>query len=118
MRMYLYLGRRDRKGARVVMVLDGPETTPVRVTDLKSIQLPAAVSESIEQIVYENRMHWEPWIESAESYEALRQKLHKRGYRDLYPSCKPLYDGSSLLYPPAADMAKLPPRKTMVPKRP
>lgn len=117
MRMYLYLGRRDRKGARVVMVLDGPETTPVRVTDLKSIQLPTAVFDSVERIIYDNRMYWEPWIESAESYEELKKSLHKRGYRDLYPSCKPLYDGSSLLYPHAADMAKHPPKKTMVPRR-
>lgn len=115
--MYLYLGRRDRKGVRVVMVLDGPETTPVRVTDLKSIQLPKAVSESVEKIVYDNRMYWEPWIESAENYEKLRQALHKRGYSNLYPSCKPLYDGSSLLCPPRADMTNHQPRKTMVPKR-
>jgi hypothetical protein len=115
--MYLYLGRRDRKGARVVMVLDGPETHPVRITNLKSINLPDAVFNSVEKIVYDNRMYWEPWVESAESYEVLRQNLHKRGYSDLYPSCKPLYDGSSLLCPPVADMAKHPSKKTMVAKR-
>jgi hypothetical protein len=80
--MYLYLGRRDRKGARVVMVLDGPETHPVRITNLKSINLPDAVFNSVEKIVYDNRMYWEPWVESAESYEVLRQNLHKRGYSD------------------------------------
>jgi hypothetical protein len=99
------------------MVLDGPETTPVRVTDLKSIQLPAAVFESVEKILYDNRMYWEPWIESAENYEALRQTLQKRGYSNLYPSCKPMFDGSSLLYPQTADMTKHPPKKTMVPRR-
>ena len=117
MRMYLYLARRDRKGARVVMVLDGPQSYPVRVKDLKSLGLPDVVHQSIEKIIYDNRMYWEPWIESSKNYESLRQSLYKRGYSDLYASNKPIYDGSSLLNPHPVDMSLHPQRKTMVAKK-
>lgn len=116
MRCYLYIARRDRKGARVIMVLDAPQINPTRVTDLKSIQLPAIVQDSVEQIIDENRMYWEPWIESAENYEELKLSLDKRGYRNLYVSSKPLYDGSSILSPPIANMSKHPSRKKMLSK--
>lgn len=116
MRMYLYLARRDRKGARVVMVLDGEKTWPARVTDLKAIQLPDNIYASVEHIIHENRMYWEPWIESADSYEELKKSLIRRGYMDLYVSSKPLYDGSSLLYPPSADISSLPKQRTMITK--
>lgn len=116
MRLYLYLARRDRKGARVVMVLEGPHTNPTRVTDLKSLQLPPGVFESVDQIVHDNRMYWEPWVEAADSYEDLKVSLHRRGYRDLYVSSKPLYDGSSLLSPHEADLSKHTSKKTMVQK--
>lgn len=116
-RLYLYLARRDRKGARVVMVLNGPETNPVRVSDLKSLQLPPDVFDSVNNIIFENRMFWELWIESAANYEDLKKSLHQRGYRDLYVTSKPLYDGSSLIYPHTADMTRHPPKKTMVAKK-
>ena len=115
--MYLYLARRDKMGARVVTVLEGPECPPIRLTDLKSLQLPVAISESVERILYENRMYWEPWIESADSYQALRKKLQARGFQGLYPSCKPIFDGTSLLSPPKADMKKHPEKKTMVTRK-
>lgn len=114
MKMYLYLARRDRKGARVVMTLSGEKTWPARVTDLKAIQLPENITDAVSQIVYDNRMYWEPWIESAENYEELKKSLTRRGYSNLYASSKPLYDGSSLLYSPSADISSLPKQKTMI----
>jgi hypothetical protein len=116
MRLYLYLARRDKKGARVVTVLEGPETSPVRVTDLKSLRLPPGMDGPVEQIVHENRMYWEPWIEAADSYQDLRASLQRRGYSNLYVSSKPIYDGTTLLNPPDADMSAHPRQKTMVRK--
>jgi len=89
----------------------------VRVADLKSLQLPVAIHESVEQIIQDNRMYWEPWLESADSYEDLKTSLHRRGYRDLYVSSKPLYDGTNLFSPPEASLTGHPQRKTMVKKK-
>lgn len=115
--MYLYLARRDKMGARVVTVLDAPERPPTRLTDLKSLQLPAGMHDSIERIFHENRMYWEPWVESASDYAELRKKLQTRGFQRLYPSCKPMFDGTSLLLPPKVSMKKHPKKKTMVTKK-
>ena len=117
MRMYLYLGRRDKKGVQIVTVLDGPKVAPTRLTDLSALKLPAQMAESVEQIIYDNRMYWEPWIESADSYQDLRQALIKRGYRELAFNSRPVYEGTSLYSPPPADTSKVPPRKTMVGKK-
>ncbi len=117
MRLYLYLGRRDKKGVRVVTVLEGPHTHPVRVTDLKSLQLPSGIYEAVDQIVHDNRMYYEPWIEAADSYEDLKVSLTRRGYRDLYVSSKPLFDGTSLLSPPGVSMSGHPRPRTMVGKK-
>jgi len=59
-------------------------------------------------------MHWEPWLESAESYQELRKALIKRGFKNLYTSSKPIYDGTSLLNPPDVSLKQHPKQKTMV----
>ncbi len=117
MRMYLYLGRRDKKGVQIVTVLDGPKVSPTRLADLSVLNLPVQMAESVGQIIHDNRMYWEPWIESANSYMELRQALLKRGYRDLAISSRPIYEGTSLYSPPVADTSKVPPKKTMVAKK-
>ncbi len=99
------------------MVLDGPSRDPIRLADLKSLQLPESVHNSVEQIIHDNRMYWEPWIESASNYKELRQNLQKRGYSGLYPSSKPLFDGSSLMFPHKINASKHPQRKAMVKKK-
>jgi hypothetical protein len=116
-RCYLYLARRDKMGARVVTVLDGPQRPPIRLVDLESLKLPPTIHASVEKIIYDNRMYWEPWIESAEHYQELRKKLHARGFQGLYPSCKPLFDGTSFLLPPKADLKKHPKKKTMLTRK-
>jgi len=80
-KIYLYLARRDKKGLRLISVLDGPETQPVRLRDVKLLNLPRNMEGEVARIVHDNRMYWEPWLESAASYEALKMALRTRGYR-------------------------------------
>lgn len=117
MRMYLYLGRRDKKGVQVVTVLDGPKLPPTRLIDLGALKLPSGMSEAVAQIIHDNRMFYEPWIESASSYQELRVALTKRGYCDLNLSSRPVYEGTSLYSPPPVDTSKMPTRKVMVSKK-
>jgi hypothetical protein len=35
------------------------------------------------EIVYESRLEWEPWIESADSFDNIKDKIKKRGYTNL-----------------------------------
>jgi len=80
-KIYLYLARRDKKGLRLISVLDGPATPPVRLSNVKLLNLPRNMEGEVGRIVHDNRMYWEPWLESAASYEALKKSLRGRGYR-------------------------------------
>jgi hypothetical protein len=82
-RLYLYLQRRDRKGMKLLSIFPFKECPPTRVTDLNSLKLPKALTATIEKSIYEDRMYWEPWIESADTYTELRNSLHKRKVRNV-----------------------------------
>lgn len=56
---------------------------PRRVGDLSSYNLPQAWEEAIGKMIYDERMDWEPWIQTAESFKELRKSLYKRGYKHL-----------------------------------
>ena len=110
-KIFLYLGRRDKKDVRVINVLDGPETPPTRLSDVKLLNLPANMETEVVQIVYDNRMYWEAWLESAASYEALKNALRQRGYR--VPShADPMYLGDRLRV--KAHLPRRPPAETML----
>lgn len=84
MKLYLYLGRRDRKGMMLLSTF--PASSPVpptRVTDLSKLQLPHHLTKEIQDTIHENRMEYEPWIESAKNFQDLKASLKKRGYKNL-----------------------------------
>jgi len=89
-RIYLYLVRRDKKGLQVVSVLQGEHTHPVRLNEVKLLNLPRHMEVEISRVIHHNRMHWEPWLESAESYEALKKSVRGRGYTDVPVHSTPL----------------------------
>lgn len=84
MPLYLYLARRDKKGVRVLTVFKGPDKLhPTRVNDVKSLGLPEDFQDEISAEVHEHRMLWEPWLEVADDYKALRESLRVRGYTNV-----------------------------------
>jgi hypothetical protein len=98
------------------MVLQGLKTPVARLTDIHSLRLPPEVTAELQTIIYDRRMDWEPWIESADSYEELRQKIASRGYSQLPLKGNPLHSESSYNNPHAADMRTVEVRKSMVRK--
>lgn len=80
-KLYLYLTKRDKKGVRFLAEMTGNEQLATRLKDLSLIV--SNHREDLSQIVYDARMMWEPWIESAESIDILRQKLKLRGFVNL-----------------------------------
>lgn len=83
MRLYLYLTRRDKKGLQIITILHGNQIIATRLTNLKNLFLPDEISQSIQELIDNNKMYWEPWIESANDYNELKNKLQKRGYTNL-----------------------------------
>jgi hypothetical protein len=82
--LYLYLARRDKKGVKILTEFPASQNFPAtRVTDLLSLNLPGTISAQIADAVHEHRMFWEPWLESADNFVDLRDKLRARGYNQL-----------------------------------
>jgi hypothetical protein len=90
-RVYLYLAKRDKKGIKVLAVLKGHDCPPGRLADLKKLMLPPALEQQIEQKIHEDRMLWEPWLESAESFADLKKSLKDRGYKSLPLCSSPIF---------------------------
>lgn len=93
-RLYLYLARRDKTGVKVLSVFpNSAETPPLRVGDVKDLNLPPNVEAQVAQAAYDDRMLWEAWIESADDYEDLKRSLRERGYSRLPVSSSPKFKG-------------------------
>ncbi len=112
-RIYVYLARRDRKGIRVLAISEGTAKT-TKVEDTSLLGLDHETKSTLDRIVHDNRMYWELWIEPAESYQNLKERLAYRGYTDLPMSSTPMID---LVRGSAINTAQLPERRVMIQKR-
>jgi hypothetical protein len=61
-------------------------------------------------------MLYEPWIESASSYQELKERLKIRGYSDLPMGATPLLDLTNYIKAPMADCSSVKVRRTMIRK--
>ena len=110
-RLYLYLARRDKTDVRVIAVLNGAPRTG-RVTNVNDLSLSTEVLALVNQAIYDNRMYWEPWIDTANSYRDLRDKLFSRGFKNLPLSSSPIIpvmNGSNY-----ADTSSMPKKEIMM----
>lgn len=115
-RFYLYLAKRDKKGIRLVAILQSRNVLPVKIPDLAALNLPASVHTEIAQIIQESRLNWELWAETAESFVAWRAALKKRGYSNIPLSERTEYTGSTYILPDISRNS-LPSQKVMVQRR-
>lgn len=112
-KIWIYLARRDKTGVRILAVFSGWSQPPTRIADLSIMQLPPAWLAEIARIVYDDRMMWEPWVESCEDFDALRTGLKVRGYTGLPLSGQPEVK-TSFLSPSKASVTALPKKRAMV----
>ena len=85
-KLFLYMAKRDKKGVRVLTTFECEDYTTVpatRVQDLSTLNLPKNLEAEIRKTLYQNRLLWEAWAETAEDYSALRTSLKSRGYVNL-----------------------------------
>ena len=110
-RLFLYLASRKKEGIKLVAVMAGEPTVSTRLTDLQRLHLPHAWEVQIAKIIDDNKMHYEPWLESAESYNDLRDRLRARGYTQLAMGAVPMLNlGAN---PPKANTSSCHVQKTM-----
>lgn len=56
---------------------------PTQITTVKQMGLSSELVEEIDAIIFDNRMLWETWVQSAKSFDELKTNLVKRGYSNL-----------------------------------
>src|SRR5574343_2116453 len=91
-RLYLYLAKRSRQEIKLITVLQGENVVSSKITDLSKLSWPPLWEHKINKIIYDNRLLYEPWIESATSFEELRSRLFEKGFKDITSNPSPLLD--------------------------
>jgi hypothetical protein len=82
--LYVYLARLDKKGMKVIGSIPfGQKVYATKVSDIEKLNLKPELSAKIAKEAYENRMMYELYLESADSFEDLKGSLRKRGYSSL-----------------------------------
>lgn len=84
--LYLYLAARNKKGLKVIATFSGKNVKcPIRtrIENVNQLKLPAETYTKVKNIIEENRMNYECWLEEVESSQDLKDKLIKRGYSSL-----------------------------------
>lgn len=113
--LYLYLTRRDKSGVRILAKFKGRPQLATRIDDLEPLQLPTGWQSQLSQIIYDSRMLWEPWIESADSYDELKSDLKIRNYINIPVNAQPEFV-SSVTQTPIINVSYLPRKTTMMRK--
>lgn len=116
-RLYLYLASRSKKGIKLVTVLQSKEMVNSPVTDLSALNLPSTWERQITQIIHDNRMLYEPRMETAKDYNELRERLKNRGYTNVPMGAVPSLHLGAYKRAPAADTSSCKVKKTMLRKQ-
>jgi len=90
------------------------EISPTRLKELTNLNLPSATTQKLTEIVYESRLEWEPWIESAESFDAIKEKVKKRGYSSLPISFIPEVGSNNIALTPEIYTSNINKTKIMI----
>jgi hypothetical protein len=113
--VYLYLGRRDKSAVRFLAKFLGREQLATRVDDITPLRLPHGWAEQIEQIIFDSRLEWEPWVESADSFDELRSALRIRGFTNVPTNAQSEFTPANV-QTPQVNMNHLPKKITMMRK--
>lgn len=113
--LYIYLAKRDKSGMRLLARVLGKPILATRINDVGLLRLPTEWTTGLNQLIYDNRMDWEPFIEHANTYEELTLALLKRGYSNVPISPQPELSSSNL-GAPTINSSSLPDKKVMLRK--
>jgi hypothetical protein len=87
--VYIYLTRRDKTSVRILAKFIGQEILVQRLSNLEFLNIPISLRSEIEQKIYDDRMMWEPWVDSCNNFEEFRAALKIRGYSNIPLSEQP-----------------------------
>jgi len=88
--LWLYLAKRDKKGVKILSKLYSRDIGPIPLEDLKLLNLPSSWYGKVKSYIDENLLYWQPWIQTATSFDELKANLKVRGYSELPANGKPM----------------------------
>lgn len=71
----------------------------------------------ISQIIHDNNMLYEPWVETADDFNELRTRLKDRGYSNIPMGAIPLLDFKAYKTAPVANTSSCKVTRTMIRKQ-
>lgn len=110
------MASRDKNDMKLVTVLQTERDVNSGLTDLKELNLPPAWEQEIRKIIYDNRMRYEPKMQTATSYHDLREKLKSQGHTGVPNSATPLLNFSAYQAAPVANTTSCNVKRTMLRK--
>jgi hypothetical protein len=115
-RLYLYLASRSKDGIKIITVLQSDQPVNSDVSDLEELQLPATWQHQIQRIIHDNRMLFQPRVETAMNYEELKKTLKARGFKNMPMGVCPMLHLSGYVKAPVANTSSCKVQKTMLRK--
>ena len=59
------------------------EINPIVLSNIKILSLPPSWEGKIADMIEQNKIYWEPWVQTANSFDDLRLNLKARGYSNI-----------------------------------
>lgn len=82
--IYIYLAKRDKIGIKIIIGLKSKQKIyATKISDLRTLNLKSDVHNLIEKEFLKNKMNYDLYAESANSFNDLKSSLRKRGYKNL-----------------------------------
>jgi len=83
-KVWIYLTRRDKSGVRFLSQFRSKkEISPTRIKNIAELNIPPENAQKLDEIIFQSRLEWEPWLESADSFDIIKNKIKKRGYYNI-----------------------------------
>ena len=87
------------------------------MVDLTNLGLPLKWQKEIAKIIMDNRMLYEPLMETAKDFMELKKRLKHKGYTNLPMGSPQMINFLEFGMPPALNTNGMKPKKTMLQKR-
>lgn len=81
--VYIYLGRRDRQSIRIMLKVKGESVNLTRINSVESLNLNPTITFELQKLIYENRLMWEPFMVSFDTFDEFVAFLKKSSYKIL-----------------------------------
>jgi hypothetical protein len=112
--LWLYLAKRDKKGIQILANFLCRDLSPIRLDDIKRLALPLSWESKISEYIQQNKIDWEPWIQTEEEFDNLKRNLKLRGYSYIPSNGQPMIS----VYPQLiVNVNNFPKEKSMINKK-